>query len=268
MKFEDLTLRPTSGTVDVTAVAAWLNARPYAFFDPVAGDGWHLSATPALMALSRQERIDHPREFPVGVRVTVSHDRVWLSGRADRDNLSRALEFVQWLVREGEWMAQRDSAASEPLGDPRRLFPEGLVDPALLDDDRTLTPVTQGTLVTWSPARNDGPSLVVHSSGQWRYTGHGRVLRGRLSDDARAAWSAAVAVAENVEATLRAPLDASSAVAVEVETPEAFATLEFDPDDPPAGYQPLAALASEWIASFARWTPHARLSGVQDCFLS
>jgi hypothetical protein len=268
MKFEDLTLRPTSGTVDVTAVTAWLSARPYAFFDPVVGDGWHLSATPALMALSRQERIDHPREFPVGVRVTVSPDHVWLSGRADRDNLARALEFVQWLVREGEWMAKRDSSASEPLGDPRRLFPEGLVDPALLDDDRTLTPVTQGTLVTWSPASDDGSSLAVHSSGQWRYAGHGRALRGRLSDDARAAWNAAVAAAESADATLRAEPDPSSAVAVEFETPEALTTLELDPDDPPAAYRPLAALASEWIASFASWTPQARLRGVQDCFLS
>jgi hypothetical protein len=65
--FEELTLRPVAGAVDVATVGAWLDAQPWAFRDPVDDDGWHISETSEAMERNRPARIERPREFPLGV---------------------------------------------------------------------------------------------------------------------------------------------------------------------------------------------------------
>jgi hypothetical protein len=132
--FEELVLRPASGAVDVDSVRAWLDSRPFAFRDPVADAGWHLSASPALMALNRRARLERPREFPCGLRVTVAPDQVWVAARADRHDLARGLQLVQWLVGDRAWTVAIDGGRFAPVGDPARLFPSDLPDPATLID--------------------------------------------------------------------------------------------------------------------------------------
>ena len=45
MNYENLKLRPSSGSVDRDAITTWLAAKDYAFLDPLGKDTWHLSAT-------------------------------------------------------------------------------------------------------------------------------------------------------------------------------------------------------------------------------
>jgi hypothetical protein len=267
MLFEELTLRPNSGDVDVPAVTAWLDARPYAFHDPVAGDGWHLSGTPRQMALNRQERIDHPRNFPLGVRVTVSPDRVWLAARADNETLARALEFVQWLARDGRWTAEVDGRKAEPLGAPGRRFPDNLPAPATLDDERTLPPVSEGTLVTWNTERDREPrTFAIHSSGQVRYRADRRTLRGHLLDEARTAWNQAMAAVDADDPALSAEPDPATAVAMEIETPEGLEWVSLDTVVPPAAYQPIVAMISRWMDALDPWSPGTPIRDITNIY--
>lgn len=250
MQFEELTLRPGSGAVDVPAVTARLDALPYAFRDPVAGDGWHLSATPQLMELNRQQRLERPRDFPLGVRVTVAPDRVWLAARTDEDGLARALELIEWLVRDGSWMVEIDGSSPEPLGDPRRLFPDDLPDPATLADDLTVSPISEGTLLAWNYEGAGEPRvLAIHSSGQWRYAAGDRTLRGTLPEPARARWNEAVAAIDTDDPALPAEPDPATAVAIELATPDGHEWVNLDPADPPADYRPLVDMISRWLAA-------------------
>jgi hypothetical protein len=268
MHFEDLILRPVSGSVEISAVAGWLNTRSFAFLDPVAGEGWHLAPTRTLMEFNRTDRVANRREFPLGVRVKVAPEYVWLSGRANRDDLARALEFVQWLTREGEWTATVDCRAAAPVGDPRRFFPPGLVDPALLDDECTSRPVTHGALVTWTLEHDRGQSLVIHSSGVWSYWEPGSQLRGRLTEAAREAWNTAVAAVDLDEPVPEGGATAETAVALEIETVEDLVTIQLDVNAPPANFRPLVALASQWVDALAQWTPGTPVDGIKECFQS
>jgi hypothetical protein len=250
MLFEELTLRPASGAVDVPAVTAKLDSLPYAFHDPVEGDGWHMSATPRLMELNRQQRIDRPRDFPLGIRIRVAPDHVWLAARADHDDLARGLELVQWLVRDGRWTAEVDSGPPEPVGDPRRLFPRDLPDPDSLVDDPTVSPITEGTLLAWSVERGGSArSLAVHSSGQWRYSDGDRTLRGRLAGPVRDAWNQAVAAIDTDDPELPAEPDPATAATIEFATPDGHEWVELDLAAPPAAYRPLVDMASRWLAA-------------------
>jgi hypothetical protein len=261
MLFEELTLRPTSGAVDVPAVTAKLDSLPHAFHDPVAGDGWHLSATPRLMELNRQQRIDRPRDFPLGIRVRVAPDHVWLAARADNDDLARGLELVQWLVRDGWWTAEVDGGAPEPVTDPRRLFPDDLPDPGALIDDPTVSPISEGTLVTWNVEHGAAPrSLAIHSSGQWRYSAGDRTLRGRLTVPVREPWNAAVAAVDTDDPELPAEPDPATAVAIELSTPDGHEWVNLDPAAPPAAYRPLVAMISRWLTALEGATTAPTLS--------
>lgn len=250
MLFEELILRPASGAVDVPAVTAELDALPHVFRDPVEGDGWHMSATPRMMQLNREQRIARPRDFPLGIRIRVAPDHVWLAARADNDDLARALAFVAWLTRGGGWTAEVDGGAAAPVGDPRRLFPRDLPDPDTLVDDATVSPVTEGTLLDWSIPRGDvAHELAVHSSGQWRYTSGDRTLRGQLAAPARDAWNQAVAAIDTDDPELPAEPDPATAATIEVATAEGHEWVELDLAAPPAAYRPLVAMVSRWLAA-------------------
>jgi hypothetical protein len=135
MIFEELVLRPAPGVVDVAGIGAWLDAQPYAFKDPVAGEGWHVSASPRLMAMNRARRVERPREWPLGLRVVLAPDHVWVAARADRHDLARGLQVVQRVVRDGAWTVEVDGGPARPVDDARRLFPSELPDPRTLVDD-------------------------------------------------------------------------------------------------------------------------------------
>ncbi len=146
MQYEELTLRPSTGAgaVDVAAVNAWLGAQPYAFFDPVRGDGWHLSGSADEMRDNRAKRIADPQRFPSGVCVFVFPDHVSIAKWIPMAAESRMFDFVRWLVRDGEWTVQLDQSPPEPVGDPRRLFPIGID-----EHDHTVDTLTEGVRVTW-----------------------------------------------------------------------------------------------------------------------
>jgi hypothetical protein len=103
MRYDELTLRPPTGAIDVAAVNAWLGSQPHSFFDPVEGDGWHLSGTAQEMEKNRAERIADPTRFPSGVRVYVLPDRVVIAKWIPMAAEVHMLEFVRWLVRDGGW---------------------------------------------------------------------------------------------------------------------------------------------------------------------
>lgn len=262
MEFEELVLRPVSGAVDEEAVAAWLNARPYAFHDPIAGDGWHLSATARSAASNRQARLADPSRFPLGVRVLVYPDRVVVAARADSDDLARALELVTWIVGAGDWTVSIDAGPPQPVGDPRRLFPASLPDPATLDD-ATASPVADGTLLTWTDDSRPGRELVVHSSGAWRFTANGRGLRGDLDRAATAALNAAVATVDADDPEL-ADADAGAPVRLEIEDPAGIEYVHLDPRTPPASCQQVVSLVSGWLDALEHW----QVTRVVDGFAS
>jgi hypothetical protein len=268
MLFETLILRPQSGNVDVEPVSAWLDALPYAFRDPIEGNSWHLSATPRLMALNKQARIANPREFPLGIRVAVAPDHVFIAARADADNLARGLEFVQWLVANGRWMATVDGVDLGVIDDPCRLFPSGLPDPVSLIDDPTIPPITAGKLVTWSTeSGSEQRTFVIHSSAQWRYETSKRRLQGRLSPNAIAAWNAAMEAIDPDDPELPDNPDPATAVSMDIETPEGSEWAYFDTVAPPAAYRPIVEMIARWINSLDQWVPGTQVEGMTEVIL-
>lgn len=271
MMFEEMILRPISGAVDVPAVADWLDAQPYVFRDPVDGDGWHLSASPAEMARNRQERLDHPRRFPLGVRVRVAPDHVWLAARADRDVLARALAFVQWLTRAGGWTAEVDGPrVGYPsggelvnVGDARQLFPPNLPESEMLDDNRAVPPVLEGKLVRWNVGRDRAWTFAIHSSGVWRYYAGGSTLRGRLRDDARDAWNAALASIDTEDPELSGPAG-DTTVLIELWDSTGLEDVELDTAAPPAAYRPLIEMVTRWTTALANHAPHPDLLDIRE----
>ncbi len=260
MDFEELALRPVSGGVDVAAVAAWLDAQPFAFRDPVADDGWHLSGSSRSMTMERRARIADPQQFPLGVRVGMLADRVWLAVRANEDALARALQFLQWLAGSGDWTVVIDRGTPEPLGDPRRLFRVGLPDLDALEDDATYEPVMLGTLLSWRDHRRADAQLVlaVHSGGRWRIERDGQIFAGTLSPEALHRWREAVAGLDPLEPGFDDDEDVP-AVAIEIVTPDSPDYLRFDPTALPSTFRPLAAMVTRWLDALARWTPGAVL---------
>jgi len=174
---------------------------------------------------------------------------------------------VQWLVRDGGWTAEVDGGKAEPVGDPQRLFPDNLPDPATLDDERTLSPVSEGTLVTWNTERDGEPrTFAIHSSGQCRYRADRRTLRGRLSEEARAAWNQAMAAVDADDPALPAEPDPATAVAIEIETPEDLEWVNLDTVAPPAVYQPIVVMVSRWMDALDRWAPGTPSENIENIY--
>jgi hypothetical protein len=254
--FEDLTLTPSTGHVDVSEVHAWLAAQRHAFHDPASGDGWHMSATAMACEARRLARLADPSRFSCGVRIIVSPSEIYINALCDRDEMARVLQLLEWLASRRAWDVRRDCMQPEPLGDPRRLFEADLIDPALLDHDPTLPPVTEGTLTTYTAESGVARTFTVHSGGLWRYDADERRLRGHLSDSARATWNAAVAALESLN-EVAPSAEPETAVRIEVETADALDSAEFTPAALPAYLLPLLSMISAWTAWLDAWSPRA-----------
>jgi hypothetical protein len=268
MPFETLILRPPSGTVDVESVSAWLDALPYSFRDPIEDNSWHLLATPRLMVLSKQQRIDNPNELQLGIRVWVAFDEVYLASLADLNDLARGLEFVQWLVDDSNWTATVDGVDIGVIDDPRRLFPAELPNPQSLIDDPTVLPIIAGKLVTWS-TELDGEqrTLAIHSSDRWRYETSKRTLQGRLSPNAIAAWNAAMEAIDPDDPELPDHPDPATAVSMDIDTPEGSEWAYFDTVAPPVAYRPIVEMIARWIASLDQWVPCTQVEDMTEVIL-
>ena len=266
MVFEGLALRPVSGMIDVVAVAQWLDAQPFVFKDQLEDETWHLSATRGMMELHRAQRIADPTKLPLGLIVTVSPERICISGLADANEFARAYQFLAWLVDDREWKVVIDWGPAEPLGDPRRLFPPVLPDLVTLEDGGIFfEPLTDGARVTWDDRRVTDASvtLSVHSSGRWRL-GRGRrakgprVMAGSLTPAALEAWLHAIAEIDTQDPALAF---AQRNPNLTVEFPEDAEPdyLEIDPAAPPPHCEALVAMVTRWLAALDAWTPPAVL---------
>ncbi|MBA3464283.1 MAG: hypothetical protein H0T46_30300 [Deltaproteobacteria bacterium] len=238
MKYEELKLRPSSGAIDRDAITAWLASKDYAFLDPIKGDVWHLSATKKEMEDSRHERIANPTRIPDGVFVRLFPDHVSVNAYWATFAEGRALEFIRWLVSEGEWTVQLGWGPFEPLGDPARLFPEGTGEP-----DPTSGEATEGVRHIWEAG---GRSFIVHTSGQWRYV----AWRGELSPSALAEWKEAVANAGELLEYVH-PDAATATFGIEDQSGVDWAW--FDATDVPASLKPIAAPVERWVSELKRW---------------
>jgi len=253
MSFETLILRPGSGRVDVDAIAAHLDALPFAFRDPIKGEVWHLSRTPRLAASARAEREANPRSFVTGVLVSVAPDHVWMATQAERGALARGLELVQWLLARDSWTATGDKRDLGLLTDPAVLFPSGLPDPSTFVEDLTYTPIAAGTLTTWSAASSTRV-LVVHSSGQFRCKVGERLLQGQLAPNALATWNESVAIIDPDDPEPETgSVDLNILTSVNVQTPNDDELILLDPTNPPPSLVPLTTLATTWLSALEAW---------------
>jgi hypothetical protein len=257
MEFEDLCLRPASGSVDIDAVRAWLDTQRHVLRDPRGGDRWYIAATPRRK-LALEKRTARPDAFWIGVIVYVYPDRVGIHACADKDELARVFEFVRWLVGDAAWTAAVDRVPPEPVGDPRRLFPDKLPAPDTLVDDPTVSPVMDGTLVTWNVHRDDEFRwLAIHSSGEWRYEGGGRALRGRLSERALAAFGEALQAIDLAGPGPPDELDPLTPVSIDIETRDDTDNTYLVAANPPPSYRPIASMLTRWITSLESLRPDA-----------
>jgi hypothetical protein len=221
------------------------------------------------MALRKQARIGSPNEFPVGILVNVAPDQIYLAAWADAGDLARGLEFVQWLVANGRWMATADGVDVGVIEDPRRLFPAGLPDPLSLIDDPTILPVISGKLVTWiTELEGDVRTFVIHSSGRWRYETSRRNLQGRISQNAIAAWNAAMEAIDPDDPELPVHPDPVTAVSMDIDTPGGFEWAYFDRVAPPTAYWPIIEMVARWTGSLDRWVLGTQVEDMTEVVLS
>jgi hypothetical protein len=240
MRYDELTLRPPTGAIDVAAVNAWLGSQPHSFFDPVEGDGWHLSGTAQEMEKNRAERIADPTRFPSGVRVYVLPDRVVIAKWIPMAAEVHMLEFVRWLVRDGGWTVGVDQAAPEPVGDPQRLFPD-----LTGELDHTVGPLAVGVRTTWEA---DDQPFIVHSSGQWRTSRR----RGELTPRALDEWNAAVATLRSLGDSLHEYVEPDGATGrFEIETVDEVEVAYFNAAEVPQELRPIEALIGRWLAELS-----------------
>ena len=261
MDFEVIAVRPVSGTVDVAAVARWLDAQPFVFKDPIEDQTWHLSATRGEMKMHREQRIADPGRFPLGLVVTVSPQVVGLGGPVDSGVLARAYQFLAWLAGDREWTVMIDWGPVEPLGDPRRLFPAVLPDLVTLDDAGLVDSLADGSRVRWDDQRVTDARvvLIVHSSGRWRLArgvlAKGpRVMAGRLTPAALDAWLHAIAEVDTQDPAL-AFAHRNPNLTVEFPEDSEPDYLEIDPAAPPPHCEALVAMVTRWLAALDAWTP-------------
>ena len=252
MHYENLKLRPSRGSIDHDAITTWLAAKDYAFVDPLGKDTWHLSATTREAEENRQKLVANPTSLQHSTVIVFLHPD-WLGVNAYRVHRAefRALEFIRWLVHEGEWEVQVDQAEWEPIGDPTRLFPKGIDDKPVLTTDE----LAEGVRYTWDAGSR---SFIVHSSGQWRTrlrdaTETWRVVedrRGELSPGAMAEWKAAV---ENVGDLLEYVDGQEGASSLEREDLDGIETAWFGTSTLPPPAQQLASLVERWLGELANW---------------
>jgi len=234
MIYEDLKLRPSSGSIDHAAIAAWLVSKDYAFLDPIERKIWHLSASKKEMEESREERIANPTCMPNGVFVLPLHDHVSVNAYWAGNAEGRGYEFVRWLVSNGDWMVQRDQSPFEPVGDPARLFA------GTGERDYVFAELPEGVRHTWEAA---GRAFIVHSSRQWAATDSDGTWRGESSAWAMDEWNTAVALAGGLEDFVE-PDDATGDFTTE--DANGLVRVYFDAADVPAPLKPLAALVERW----------------------
>lgn len=251
MIYEELKFRPSSGAIDCNAITGWLASKDYAFLDPIEGKVWHLSSNKKEMEDSRHQRIADPARMPSGVFVLLLPDHVSVNAYWAGNAEGRALEFIRWLVSEGEWTVQRDWGPFEPIGDPARLFPEGTGEP-----DHTINDLTEGVRYTWEAAER---SFVVHSSGQWRTRltapmEKWRVIdawRGEFSPSAMAEWMAAVA---NAGELIEYANPETATGTFEIEDDSGLEGAWFDAGNIPDALKPIGLLVERWVRELADWT--------------
>jgi hypothetical protein len=252
MHYENLKLRPARGSIDRDAITTWLAAKDYAFVDPLGKDTWHLSATTRDAEENREKLVANPTALQHSTVIVFLHPD-WVGVNAYRVHRAqfRALEFIRWLVHEGEWDVQVDQAAWEPIGDPARLFPEGIDD----KPDHTTDELAEGVRYTWATGHR---TFIVHSGSQWRTllrdeTETWRVVeqwRGELSPGALAEWSAAVENAGDLSVYVDGHEGASS---FEMEDLDGIETAWFASAEIPAPLKPLASLVERWLGELASW---------------
>lgn len=242
MIYEELKLRPSSGSIDHDAITAWLASKDHAFLDPIERRIWHLSASKQEMEESRRERIANPTRMPGGVFVLLLQDHVSVNAYWASSAEPRALELVRWLVGQGDWMVQRDRAPFEPVGDPARLF-AGTGDP-----DHLFTELGQGVRHIW---KAPGRSFLVHSSRQWALEAPDGTWRGELSPWAMDEWDTAVALAGKL-ADFVEPDAATGDFTTE--DADGLDRVYFDAANVPAPLKPIAALVERWASVLAGWT--------------
>lgn len=250
MSFDNLTLIPVNGVVDVPAAAAWLEAAAFAFRDPVDGEAWHISGTPRLAALARVQRERDPSHFPPGVLVWLTPERVALTARGDAGALARAREFLRWLARRGEWAVAVDWSPPTAFTDADALFPSLLPAAEELADDLTYPPVVSGTLTRWGAGDRQ---LHVHSAGPLRYEAPGRTVCARVAPATLTRWNAAVAAVDEDDPELPASPPEQTAAVVEIETPDGIAFAMLDAAVPPPSFEALCVLAEEWTRGLEAW---------------
>ena len=252
MHYENLKLRPSSGSIDRDAITTWLAAKDYAFSDPQGNDTWHLSATTRDAEENRQKLVANPTLLQHSTVIVFLHPD-WVGVNAYRVHRAefRALEFIRWLVSTGGWEVRVVQSAWEPIGDPARLFSEGIDD----KPDHTTDDLTEGVRYTW---RANERIFVVHSSGQWRtwlrdVAETSRLVdasHGELSPSALTEWQTAVRSAgeliEYVEGN-----DATGSL--EVEDDEGIEKAWFDATAIPDPLKPIASLIERWLGELASW---------------
>lgn len=257
MDYEGLKFRPTTGSIDLDAIAEWLDAKDYTFRYSVVATTWHLSATRKDMEKSRREHLASPNAvMPSGVLVYVFPEFVGMVRHHAHRAETRAVAFLRWLVSKGDWEVQIDQDPWEPIGDPARLFPGVIESTDDIDEwDHTTDDLTEGTRYTWWAGER---CFIVHTSGQWRTELRDSTVRwrfleywhGMISPAAMSAWNAAVAATGELIMYVHADVATGSFA---LEDDEGIEKAWFDASDIPAALKPLAALVEKWVGEIARW---------------
>lgn len=258
MDYESLKLRPSSGAINLDAITAWLADKDYAFVDPIGGTTWHLSATKDERERNLQKYLASPMvPMPPGVQVHLFSDFIGMPPIAAPRAEGKAVEFLRWLVGNGDWEVQLDQCPWEPIGDPSRLFPKAIeATDETYETDHTIDDLTEGVRYTWIAAQR---WFIVHSSGQWRTELRDakemwNVLenwRGELSASAMAEWKSAVAIAGELIMYVDADVATGS---FELEDDEGIEKAWFDSSDVPAPLMPLDSLVKRWVGELDHWS--------------
>lgn len=257
MDYESLKLRPSSGTINLDAITAWLADKEYAFVDPIGGTTWHLSATRKEKEGNRQKYLANPMvPMPPGVQVHLFSHFIGMTPNGAPRAEGKAIEFLRWLIGDGDWEVQLDQGSWQPIGDPSRLFPKAIEATDETDEvDHTIDDLTEGVRHTWSVAQR---SFIVHSTGQWRTELRDaretwsvlELWRGELSASAMAEWNAAVATAGELIMYVDADVATGS---FELEDDDGIEKAWFDASDIPAPLTPLDSLVKRWVGELAHW---------------
>lgn len=249
MRYEELALRPTSGSIDHQAITAWLAAQPHAFLHQWEFPIWHLCWDAEDVEDAKESFEQRLPRFGYGAMVIVFSDHISVQAMHAGRCQVRALEFLRWLVRDGAWLVKLDwSDRFEPVGDPARLFPADTEAPHHTESED----VSEGVRHEWSAGERQ---FVVHSSGQFRAVlDDRRWWQGFLTPTALAEWNAAVAALGFTEEGITRFTDAEEPEGrFDIETADEREMMLFDVDDIPPPLFPVAALIGRWLGLLANW---------------